>query len=106
MGKWIVSLLAFSVSMAHAAPARRAGPATSGYVDAQFQWNHGSLDLTGAPATEMPGDSTGFVLNQGAFMFTDEFSGAEMTVDIPFRGNTKKATATSQPGTTSSELEL
>jgi hypothetical protein len=105
MSKWILlfavsvsgSLAGVSPKASAAGPDRANGTQVSGYIDVQHQWGRGSLDLNST--AKMPGESTGFVVNQGAMMLNHEFETAEAVVDIPFRSHTTN-------GTDSNELEL
>ena len=91
MSKLILSLLFIAGLNSYAQAAQPktssgdSGLITSGYLDTQMQWGHGTLDLNGQATTKMPGDATGFSLYQGAVMLSDEFEKAELVIDIPFR---------------------
>jgi len=110
MSKFIYSgVITFGLFSAYAFGASPApagsGLVITGYIDVQHQWGHGILELN--QNVEMAGHPTGFTVNEGAMVLSDEFQGVEMTVDIPFRSTNEIDTTTGEyAGEESNELEL
>ncbi len=107
MSKQIMSIVVgfffgWSAHSASSAPAA-SGLTVSGFLDVQHQWGRGIVELNAT--NKLDGDATGFLVNQGAMVLSDEFEVVEMMIDIPFRSGPRTTSATGAD-TTNSDLIL